>query len=255
VETAFSTTSGHYEYLVMPYGMMTGRLYILSAVRDRLIYWAHTSPSSGHPDIGRTVRCLSGKYLPVPQQPWSHLSVVFLTDPPPSQGNTTILVIVDRFSNSCRLLPLTGLPMALQTAEALFTHVFRHCGEPEDIVSDRGPQFTSRAWKMFMERLGVSVSLTSDFHPESNVQVERVNQDVGRFLRSNCQDRPGEWAAFMLWATPPLTLLPSSVYWGISQFWLLGIRVRPRLLRWTTGSGTRRKYNIYLGFWSLVCTY
>ena len=33
-----------------------------------------------------------------------------------------------------------------------------------------------------MERLGVSVSLTSGFHPESNVQVERVNQDVGRFL-------------------------------------------------------------------------
>uniref|UniRef100_A0A4W5KEU7 Gypsy retrotransposon integrase-like protein 1 n=1 Tax=Hucho hucho TaxID=62062 RepID=A0A4W5KEU7_9TELE len=39
-----------------------GRLYIPSAVRDRLIYWAHTSPSSGHPGIGRTVRCLSGKY-------------------------------------------------------------------------------------------------------------------------------------------------------------------------------------------------
>ena len=35
-------------------------------------------------------------------------------------------------------------------------------------------------------------------------------------------------------ATLPLPFLPSSVYWGISQFWLLGIRVRPRLLRWTT---------------------
>ena len=39
-----------------------GRLYVPSAVRNRLIYWAHTSPSSGHPGIGRTVRCLSGKY-------------------------------------------------------------------------------------------------------------------------------------------------------------------------------------------------
>ncbi|XP_064841583.1 uncharacterized protein LOC135553364 [Oncorhynchus masou masou] len=51
-----------------------------------------------------------------------------------------------------------------------------------------------------MERLGVSVSLTSGFHPESNGQVERVNQDVGRFLRSYCQDRPGEWATFIPWA-------------------------------------------------------
>ena len=37
-------------------------LYVPSAVRDRLIYWTHKSPSSGHPGIGRTVRCLSGKY-------------------------------------------------------------------------------------------------------------------------------------------------------------------------------------------------
>jgi hypothetical protein len=40
-----------------------------------------------------------------------------------------------------------------------------------------------------MERLGVSVSLTSGYHPESNRQVERVNQEVGMFLRSYCQDR------------------------------------------------------------------
>ena len=145
-----------------------GRLYVLSTNRNRLIYWAHTSPS-GHPGPGRTVRCLGGKYwwptlerdvrvyvsscsvcaqckaprhlprgklqpLPVPQRPWSHLSVDFITDLPPSQGNTTILVVVDRFSKSWCLIPLPGLPTALQTAEALFTHVFRHYGLPEDSV-------------------------------------------------------------------------------------------------------------------------
>ena len=47
---------------------------------------------------------------------------------------------------------------------------------------------------------GVSVSLTSCYHPESNGHVERVNQDVGRFLWSYCQDWPGEWAAFVPWA-------------------------------------------------------
>jgi hypothetical protein len=48
-----------------------------------------------------------------------------------------------------------------------------------------------------MERLGVSVSFTPGFYHECNGQVERVNQDVGRFLRSYCQDRPGE---FIPWA-------------------------------------------------------
>jgi hypothetical protein len=123
-----------------------------------------------------------------------------LTDLPPSQGNTMILVVVDRFSKSCCLIPLPGLPTALQTVETLFTHVFRHYGVPEDIISDRGPQFTSRVWKAFMECLGVSVSLTSGYYLESNGQVERVNQEVGRFLRSYCQDWPGEWARYVPWA-------------------------------------------------------
>uniref|UniRef100_A0A674DEN5 Gypsy retrotransposon integrase-like protein 1 n=1 Tax=Salmo trutta TaxID=8032 RepID=A0A674DEN5_SALTR len=213
-----------------------GCMYVPLGVRCRsVIRWAHTLPSSGHPCVARTVQGLRGKYwwptlakdvrfyvsscsvcaqskaprhlpkgklqpLPVPQRPWSHLSVDFLTDLPPSQGSTTILVVVDRFSKSCHLLPLPGLPMALQTAEALFTHVFRHYGVPEDIVSDRGSQFTSRMWKAFMECLGVSVSLTSGYHPESNGQAERVNQEVGRFLQSYCQDRPGEWARYIPWA-------------------------------------------------------
>ena len=32
-----------------------GGMYVPSAVREQLIYWAHTSPSSRHPGIGRTV--------------------------------------------------------------------------------------------------------------------------------------------------------------------------------------------------------
>jgi hypothetical protein len=51
-----------------------------------------------------------------------------------------------------------------------------------------------------MELLRVLISLISDFHPESNGQVKRVNQDVGRFLRSYCQDWLGEWAAVVPWA-------------------------------------------------------
>ncbi len=69
----------------------------------------------------------SGKLLPlpVPTRPWSHLGVDFITDLPPSNSNTCILVIVDRFSKSCRLLPLKGLPTAIETAENLFNQVFR----------------------------------------------------------------------------------------------------------------------------------
>ncbi len=39
----------------------------------------------------------------------------------------------------------------------MFNHVFRYFGIPEDIVSDRGPQFISRVWKNFLKLLGVTV--------------------------------------------------------------------------------------------------
>ncbi|KAK3557749.1 hypothetical protein QTP86_000300 [Hemibagrus guttatus] len=56
------------------------------------------------------------------------------------------MVVVDQFSKRCKLIPLKGLPTAMQSSEAMFNHVFRNFGLPEDIVSDRGPQFTSRVW-------------------------------------------------------------------------------------------------------------
>ncbi|KAK3568022.1 hypothetical protein QTP86_028613, partial [Hemibagrus guttatus] len=84
--------------------------------------------------------------LPVPRRPWSHLSVDFLTDLPDSGGFTT-------------------------SAEAMFNHVFHNFGLPEDIVSDRGPQFTSR----------------------SNGQAERLNQEIGHFLRTYCSREQHRW--------------------------------------------------------------
>ncbi len=115
----------------------------------------------------------SGKLvpLPVPHRPWSHIGVDFITDLPSSDNNTCILVVVDRFFKACKLIPLKGLPTSLETAEALFHQVFRNFGLPEDIVSDRGPQFISRVWKSFFKLLGVTISLSSGYHPQTNGQT------------------------------------------------------------------------------------
>ncbi|KAI2667224.1 Transposon Tf2-9 polyprotein [Labeo rohita] len=123
-----------------------------------------------------------------------------MTDLPVSDENTCILVIVDRFTKFCRLIPLKGLPTALDTAECLFNHVFRYYGLPEDIVSDRGPQFISRVWKAFFKLLGVTVSLSSGYHPQTNGQTERKIQEVGRFLCTFCHGHQNSWNQFLGWA-------------------------------------------------------
>ncbi|XDV25876.1 hypothetical protein PO909_029709 [Leuciscus waleckii] len=76
----------------------------------------------------------------------------------------------------------------------------RFYGLPEDIVSDRGPQFTSRVWTAFFQMLQVNVSLTSGYHPQANGQVERLNQEISRFLRSYCQLHQKDWSRYLMWA-------------------------------------------------------
>ncbi|KAI4899205.1 hypothetical protein NFI96_030736 [Prochilodus magdalenae] len=210
-------------------------LFVPVAFRDRLITWAPTSLTSGLPGETRTYRLLSGKCwwdsmtadihcfvssctvcsvcktprslpagklmpLSVPSRPWSHIAVDFVTDLPNSQGHTTILTVVDCFSRGERFIPFTSLPTAFQTAKAVFHHVFRLFGIPEAIVSDQGTQFTSQVWSAFMERLGISVCLTSGYHPQSNGQCERVNQELSKFLRVYCHDNQTDWLTYLPWA-------------------------------------------------------
>ncbi|KAK3510314.1 hypothetical protein QTP70_001363 [Hemibagrus guttatus] len=61
------------------------------------------------------------------------------------------------------------------------TEVKRYYGLPEDIVSDRGPQFTSRVWRAFCRRLGVTISLSLGYHPQTNGQTERKIQEPPLF--------------------------------------------------------------------------
>ncbi len=87
--------------------------------------------------------------LPIPPRPWSHIAVDFVTGLPPSEGNDTILTIFDRFSKAVHFVPLLKLPSALETANLLIQHVFGLHGIPLDIVSGRGPRFTSEVWGAF----------------------------------------------------------------------------------------------------------
>ncbi len=218
-----------------PPGCPPDHQYVPRTQRTPLIHSTHTSLGTGHPGANATLSLLRDRFwwpnmardvrrfvqgcpdcaiskssrhlpagkllpLPIPNRPWSHLGVDFITDLPASDGNTCILVIIDRFSKFCHLIPLTGFPTALQTAELLFNQVFRYYGIPEDIVSDRGPQFISRVWKAFFSLLGVTVSLSSGYHPQSNGQTERKIQEVGRFLRTFCHDRQNSWNQFLGWA-------------------------------------------------------
>lgn len=64
---------------------------------------------------------------------------------------------------------------------------------PEDVVSNRGPQFSSQVFRAFCIKLKISLSLTA-YHPQSNSLAERTNQEVSKALQLLCETIHLLWA-------------------------------------------------------------
>lgn len=99
----------------------------------------------------------------------------------------------------------------------MIQHVVRLHGIPVDIVSERGLQFTSQAWRAFCQALGASVSLSSGFHPQTNGQCERANQDPEAALRCVTAQDPTSWSSHLTWVEYAHNCL-SSAATGLSPF-------------------------------------
>ena len=81
-------------------------------------------------------------------RPFSLITMDFITDLPTSDGFDSIMVVVDHgsmkgvISESCN-----KTIMAEQMGNILLNSLYKHFGLPDKAISDRGPQFTSHAFR------------------------------------------------------------------------------------------------------------
>ena len=57
------------------------------------------------------------------------------------------------------------------------------------------PQFASRFMEEFMKALGTKRQLSTAYHPQTDGQIERINQEIGTFLQHYQQDNWMNWLA------------------------------------------------------------
>ncbi|KAI3368795.1 hypothetical protein L3Q82_025780, partial [Scortum barcoo] len=80
-----------------------------------------------------------------------------------------------------------------------------------------GPQFISGFWKEFCQLLSATFSLSSGYHPESNSQTERLNQELETCLRCLVAQNQMTWSDHLTWVEYAHNSLPTAAT-GLSPF-------------------------------------
>lgn len=91
--------------------------------------------------------------------------------------------------------------------------VYRRFGLPKSIISDRGPQFASRVFQGLCSKLGITSKLSTAYHPQTDGQTERANQEIEAYLRIYCTNSPQTWAD----ALPDLEFVHNSQIHSVTK--------------------------------------
>ncbi|THH00881.1 hypothetical protein EW145_g7016 [Phellinidium pouzarii] len=201
-------------------------------LKQQILHLFHDLPCFGHPGIFKTTSLIRQHYwwpgltifvknfingcaacqqmkinthpttpplTPIPADPsalpFQSVSIDFITDLPLSNSFDSLMVIVDHDSSKGIVLcPCNKTIDALGTALLYHQNVYRRFGLPKRIISDRGPQFASHVFQTLCSCLGIKSKLSTAYHPQTDGQTERANQEIEAYLRIYCGTAPNTWA-------------------------------------------------------------
>ena len=76
-------------------------------------------------------------------------------------------------------------------------NVWKLHGLPENVISDRGPQFAAGLTRELNKMLGIGTKLSTAYHLETDGQTERTNQELEQYLRMYVNHRQNNWAEWL----------------------------------------------------------
>ena len=133
-------------------------------------------------------------------EPFLCVSVDILGPLPESRLNEKfykyILMIGDHFTRWFEAAPLQNIKAETICSTFLDQWVTRF-GVPEYIHSDNGSQFTSRLFADMCNKLQLTSSRSTPYHPQGNAKVERINRTLEDGLAKYCAERHEVWSVHL----------------------------------------------------------
>ena len=131
--------------------------------------------------------------LTVPEERWDVVSVDFIVELPDSHGFDATMVVVDSVSKRSHFIPTHTTVTALGSARLYLQNVWKLHGLPRSTLSDRGSQFVAEFMRKLYRLLGITISASTAYHPQSDGQTERVNQELEQYIRIFVSERQNDW--------------------------------------------------------------
>jgi len=119
--------------------------------------------------------------------------VDFVVELPLSSGHNAVMTVVDSVSKRAHFIP-THTTVKAEEAARLFLHqVWKLHGLPTCVVSDRRPQFVARFTRELYRLLGIKLASSMAWYPQTDGQMECVNQELDQYLRLFVNERQDDW--------------------------------------------------------------
>jgi hypothetical protein len=134
----------------------------------------------------------------VATRPFQQVSVDLSTDLPLSLGFDSVMVVVDHgLTKGVIISPCHKSVDAAGVAQLFFKDVFACFGLHDRCISDQGPQFASAFARELTRLLQYDRALSSTYHPQTDWETERLNQELETYLRIFCDGQPERWAELL----------------------------------------------------------
>jgi hypothetical protein len=132
--------------------------------------------------------------LSIPDWKWDDISMDFIVGLPLTAHKfNSIWVIVDRLTKSAHFIHINTTYKVQKYAEIYIPLVLCLHGVLKMIISDQGSQFVARFWEQLHASLGTHLIQSSAYHPQTDDQIEQVNQILEDMLWACVMEYPGSW--------------------------------------------------------------
>jgi transposase InsO family protein len=102
-------------------------------------------------------------------------------------------VVVDRLTKMAHFIPCTKTIVREETTKLFLDNIYLIHGLPNDIILDKGTQFTSNFWRGLFQLLGVKINLSTTYHPQTDGQTDRVHQILEQYLCCTINYQQDDW--------------------------------------------------------------